>query len=144
MRSHNTKGVDMEYSILFDLVLFFSMEVLLRICVREAIHYKRNKRQFRDYVNKIKRITHYFRLYSPGDSNAPKNMAYFQLLRIINVICFCANCVLMLVGKKTICGYLLCARIALFYLPYFLYVTYALLKGPGRKKDIDFSIFKKP
>ena len=134
----------MKYSFFVDFYFFISMEMAERTCVREAIHYKRNKKQFKTFINSIHPVRRIFRLYLPRETYAPNHMRYFQLFRAINVAVLIANGIFALFEKNTICGYLLCSKVVLLYIPSILYDIYALLKSPAGKQNIDFSVFKKP
>lgn len=134
----------MNYSFLFDLLLFAFFEASARACVREAYSFRRNKRQIKERIKNLALVRRVFRLYFPGETNAPNNMRLFQLFRAVNCLGLLVNCYFVWNEKAAICGGVLCAKIVLLYLPFIIYVVYALLKGPAGHKNIDYSIFRNP
>ena len=134
----------MYYSFLFDLLLFALSEASARACVREAYSFRRNKKQMKEHIRNVALVRHILRLYYPSETNAPKNMCFFQIFRAVNCLGLLANCYYAWGEKASICGGILCTKTMLLYLPFAIYVVYALLKGPAGRKNIDFSIFKDP
>ena len=134
----------MNYSFLFDLLLFALFEASARTCVREAYSFRRSKRQIKEHIKNLALVRRVFRLYYPSETNAPNNTRLFQLFRAANCLGLLVNCYFAWDEKAAICGGVLCAKIVLLYLPFILYVVYALLKGPAGRKNIDFCIFRNP
>ncbi len=134
-----------KFTIFHDYLLFVLMEATVRTCVREAIKYKRNKKQIKAILNNMGPVKRLLRLYFPAESYAPNNMRYFQVFRIINTIGLCTDQLLFAVLEDhSIWEYLLCARILILYVPFLIYNFYAILMGPPGEKNIDFNIFKNP
>ena len=134
----------MIYNILEDSLLSLFMGAIVRTCVRDALKFRRNKKQFKTFMLSVGLIKRLFCLYSPSDSNAPNNMRYFQCFRIVNVISFCIDLFFLILRESTIWEHILLARIILLYVPFVFYILYAIIKGPSGHKTIDFSIFKNP
>ena len=142
--SHCLKLRIMNYLLLFDLLLFALSEASARACVREAYSFRRNKKQMKEHIKNVALVRRILRLYYPSETNAPNNMCFFLFFRAFNCLGLLVNCYCAWDENTTLCGGVLCAKIVLLYLPFAIYVVYALLKGPVGHKNIDFSIFRNP
>ena len=126
------------------MLLFIS--IIARIGVRDAFAYKKSrshiKKELKD-LGVLRRIT---RAYPTQSSKAPRHMTAFQCVRIVNLLFFAAELIVLIrlefSADPVLIGCII-AKWVLFYLPLILYVLIALHSG----KDphiMDFSRFRAP
>ena len=126
-------------------ILFFALfEVAVRICVREALKFKRNKKQVKSYKSSIHPFRRTLRLYYPRETYAPKNMYYYQTIRAVYLLTLFVIGILSCFGETDVCERIFFAKAILLYLPFCIYGMIVTLLGPAGEKNIDFRIFKKP
>ena len=126
-----------------DILLFALFEAAVRACVREALKFRRNKKQVKSYLSSIHPFRRALRLYYPRETYAPNNMCYFQIIRAVNLVTLLVTGILSCFGENDVCERIFFAKAILLYLPFFIYGMIATLLGPAGEKNIDFSIFKK-
>lgn len=137
----------MKYILFGELLLSILAECALRSAVRDAIEYKRSKKQRKLFYMGNSPFQNIMRVYSYKQSNAPRHMLLFQVMRILNLIAFLAIAFTSFFSNLTeLCDDLFQIKIYCLYIPFCLYVAYYVFffSGISGKKRIDFSYFKKP
>lgn len=133
---------------LSDILLALLFECVLRRAICDAVEYSRNKKAVREYYKNASSIRNILRLYKISSSHAPRHLALFYSLRILNIS--------IVVGAISIFSFfpvqnciivyrrLIQVKFILLYLPFLIYVLF-FLKNPKRgDKRLDFSRFRKP
>ena len=130
-----------------ELLLYCLTELSLRSAVKDAIEYKRNKRQKKQFYMERTLFQRILRSYLPKQSNAPRHLCFFQMIRVVNLLWLLFIAFTAVFPAITdISESLFYAKFYLLYLPYCLYVLYDVLfcSHKSGKKQIDFSRFKNP
>ena len=136
---------NMKKLFLIDIVLSVLLGLVVRTCARDAAFYKLNRKAKKEFINRHSLLCNLLRAYFPHETNAPRNMKYFQLFRVLNyTICMVSICCVALCCDKELYRYVFYAKIFLLYVPFIIYDIYVRLHGDFFSKRIDFDIFKNP
>lgn len=142
-----TNGVSVvKYVLLEELLFSVLFECMWRSAVRDAIEYKRNKRQKKQFYAENTALRNFLRSYAHIQSNAPRHMLLFQIIRILNLIWLLGIALTsFFANSPEVCDFLLNLKVWCLYVPFCLYgAYYFLIIGDPRKKRFDFDRFKKP
>ena len=132
--------------ILADILVSALTEFTLRAGVRDAMFYRRNKKQIKKLLSESNFAQKMLHSFSYKKSFAPRHMVFFQTVRIINFLIFSAAMILCLFpNSERIYEHIFYLKIILLYIPYYVYtfIPAVICAKPGEKK-INFDIFKKP
>ena len=133
----------MKSIIIAHIAVFIAVNIFWRRNISEAMDYKRNKKQLRQFRKETPLIWHVLRVYPVKECHAPRHLKMYYFFRVFNLTFLILSIILAPPESEYSFIYFL-VYAAILILPVIVELLYLMISSPVGWKSIDFDIYKNP